>query len=847
MMQQYDQIKSAYPDCILFFRLGDFYEMFEEDARVGAQILDLTLTARPEGKDGRIPMCGVPYHAVDSYLNKLVRTGHKVAICEQIGPIPKQGIVKRDVIRIVTPGTIFDEKSLHKKENNYLLSIHISKKQLAIAAIDVTTGICKVGEWEFFDYSQMAQIIHTELTKFQAAECILSEELYSNPDILKILSHFGSLNISKFADWPDQKEGELLLLQHFKVHSLEVFGLNTKQAAQVGVASLFKFIQYTQRGQVHHLTTIQSIDHPDYLILDTSTILNLELFTTIRAHESKGTLIHVLDHTCTAMGGRLLREWLGRPSRNPTTIQDRLNTVKNFVGQEQLREVIRDHLKQIIDIERLIARLSVGIGNARDLANLKASLQLISDLSNIPETKIIASPLQPVIQLIQTIILDEPGLDIKNANMIKPGIHAELDKLHAIVTNSKAWISKLEQTEKEKTGIATLRIKFNQVFGFYIEVSKGQIDKVPAYYMRKQTLVNGERFITKELKAQEEIILSAEEKVKVIEYQIFQETLQKVLEFTIEIQTTAKTIAELDCLTNFAHNAVINRYTKPEINTTGELTIHQGRHPVVEQLLDKGTFVPNDAAIKKDSQNLFLLTGPNMAGKSVYMRQIALITLLAHMGSFVPATSANIPITDSIFVRSGASDVITSGMSTFMVEMVETAHILHKATPQSLIIMDEIGRGTSTYDGIAIAWAVAEYIVQNTQAKTLFATHYHELQELEQKFPDQIKNYHMSVDLHQGEPVFLHTLQAGPASHSFGISVAKKAGLPAALIERAKKIALQLEGKHNSSATTESDTIQPDVPTDIALEVVNRLAKIDLINLTPIQALVILAEMKETL
>ncbi len=858
MMKQYLRIKNQYPDCLLFYRMGDFYELFLDDAQIGAQVLNITLTSRPKGKDGRIPMAGVPYHAVDAYLSKLVKAGFKVAICEQLSPPNTRGIIERDVIRIVTPGTMLDEKSLAKKDNNYLISLAIQDNLLALSATDLSTGQFQTSEVQF---TNLEQVIRDELSRLHPVECLISPDLYNNPEILKLLKSEKDLNIYLFQDWPSTaSRAESILKKHFGVATLSAFDLSDKPLAVETAAVLLSYLEQTQKTPVTHIKSIHLNESAHYLHLDRSTIFNLELFQTIRENDTRGTLLFVLDQTVTAMGGRLLKQWLRKPLGigQKTEILKRHDAVEELLKNYELRTESRALFETIADIERLLSRLSLGVGNARDLNNLKDSLkvtqqckELISEsnselLQELAQT--IAQDLSTVITLIETSLQDEPPIDLKIGNLIRSGISDELDKLRHIVNTSKQWMEQFEQSEKEKTGISSLKVKFNQVFGFSIEVSKSNLHLVPDYYSRKQTLVNGERFITPELKEHEEIILTAEEKINDIEFTLFQKVLTEVLTFTEKIQQTAFSIATLDCLVNFAHLAQSNQYTRPEIIDSGEIKITAGRHPVVEKLLETHQFVPNDVTLDNKDHQLLLITGPNMAGKSVFIRQIALLSLLTQIGSFIPAESAQMSLVDRIFVRSGASDVITSGLSTFMVEMVETAHILHYATKDSLIIMDEIGRGTSTYDGISIAWAVAEYLVTHKSPKTLFATHYHELQALEEKYPGMIKNFHMMVSSDQEAPVFLHTITEGGASHSFGVAVAKLAGIPEEVIKNATEMLHSLENKRTHTPVIpgedpESITIKPG--SQVKPGMTGELKAIDLHNITPLEALNILAKLKK--
>lgn len=892
--------------------MGDFYELFYDDAHIGAQVLDITLTGRPNGKQGRIPMAGVPYHAVDSYLAKLVKAGYKVAICEQLTEPGKAKLVERDVVRVVTPGTLLDEKALDRKEHNYIISLTTDKDELAIACADLSTGDVEVNQ---VAYQNLKQTIQNELTRIHPVECILSEELYNDGELLKILKSERNLSIFPLLSWDQfSSDGEKFLKNHFKIATLASFGIGDKKLAIESSAALIGYLKETQKDNIPHIKKISCVSEDSYVALDRSTVLNLELFSTIRDQDPKGSLLAVLDETETAMGGRLLRQWIGKPLTRDVEILARFDAVESLLDNHDLRSTIHDLLTDIPDIERILSRLSVGIGNARDLVNLKQALghvlaiksQLCQDREicgdNPSDDSLlcilaaqISENLSSVIDVIDQTIVDEPPISLKDGGLIRPNVHPKLDLLRKKVGGSKQWIAELETTERDRTGIATLKVRYNKVFGFYIEVSKGQAANVPSDYIRKQTLVNGERFITPDLKVQEEVVLQAEAAINDLEFKLFQDVLRQTLEKIDEIKSSCQSIAQIDCFVNFAQLAMKNNYVRPKIIYSGEIDIKQGRHPVVEQILDDVLFVPNDVLLNQHGQQLLLITGPNMAGKSVYIRQLALIVLMAQIGSFVPASVAHISLVDRIFVRSGASDMITSGLSTFMVEMMETAHILHHATTQSLIVMDEIGRGTSTYDGISIAWAVAEYLVthKDVRPKTLFATHYHELQALEEKYPRKIKNFHMAVENSKGDPVFLHTVMEGAAEHSFGIAVAKLAGVPELVIANATKMLKNLESRQYSSSETkwnrevggdsqplqfstyrsndkrsvmlrrldEKSSNSRNNPTmvdasipqhdklnnRVGEQLINELANLDIYKLTPLEALNKLAELKEKL
>ncbi len=873
MMQQYLAIKKQYIDCLLFYRMGDFYELFMEDAYLGAKILNITLTGKSNGKNDRIPMAGVPYHAVDNYIAKLVKAGYKVAICEQMSPPNKKGLVEREVVRIVTPGTVLDERSLEKKNNNYIISLFCHDSTLALSVADLSTGYFGAME---FDSAFSKQLLLDELAKLSPSECILPEKLYNDPSLLKLLKQQKGMNLYCFQDWQTYaQKAPQFLKKHFAVGSLAAFGLSEQPYAIQSAAALLGYLQQTQKTTVQHINKIVSIASDDAMQLDKSTVSNLELFSTIRDHDFHGSLLSVLDETITAMGGRMLKQWIHKPLLEKKDILARHEAVEVLCNHNFRRQEIRETLQKVMDIERLLSKLSVNVGNPRDVLNLKLSLEEIIKIREMLKKfqhdrvssrtieifrkieKAITSDIEKLIAYITKHLVAEPPIDLRSGGIIAEGINKELDQLRSIIHDSKQFIADLEKKEKERTGINSLKIRFNQVFGFYIEVSRANAHLVPKEYMRKQTLVNGERFITRELKHHEEIILTAEEKANDMEYQLFQEIVQTIVSHTSSIQAAAEAIATLDCISTFAEISKKYHYVRPTVLFSGEMRIAEGRHPVVEKLLETDIqFVPNDVCLDNINQSVLLLTGPNMAGKSVFIRQVALIALMNQIGCFVPAKKAHLSLVDRIFVRSGASDVITSGLSTFMVEMVETAHILHNATEKSLIVMDEIGRGTSTYDGISIAWAVAEYLATHftNPPKTLFATHYHELQELEKAYPKKIKNFHMAVTENNGQPIFLHTLTKGGASHSFGVAVAQLAGVPEEVISKATKMLKELENKTHTVSITEERLPheQSSLATTNNITVLvhlleKELENLDIANMTPLEAMNKLAELKEQL
>lgn len=860
MMKQYLKIKKSYPDCLLFFRLGDFYELFLEDAKIGAEILNITLTSRDRGKDGRIPMAGIPYHAVDVYLPKLVMAGYKVAICEQIGEVTKKGLVDRDVVRIVTPGTLFNETALEKKENNYISALLVEDTLFGVAVADISTGAFYADQ---FDFTDLSQVLLDALFRFNPVECILPESLYNTPEILKFLKHSRDLNVFPFAEWDlFASTSEEMLKEHFGTKFLDVLPLHEKPFAQKAAAALLGYLKKTQKSNVAHINKITPINEQEFMGLDKSTISNLEIFSALKYGygDKLHTLHAVVDFTTTAMGGRLLRQWLITPLKKSKDIEYRYDIVGTLLADSPLCTQLQEILTEISDIERLLSRISIGVGNPKDISNLYASLKqafVAFDILQKPVFKAIRSKvsldLAKSLNFIDNILVENPPLDPKSGGFIRPKVNATLDRLRKEVSGSKIWVADLEARERTRTGISSLKVRFNEVFGYYIEVTKANLDAVPDTYIRKQTLVNSERFITPELKKHEDIILTAYEKINKLEYQIFLNLLDQVLTFTAKIQDIAQGIATIDCFLSFALCAVENNYVRPVLTRAGDMKIVGGRHPVVEKFMEPGTFVPNDVYLGNQQEKLLLITGPNMAGKSVFIRQIALLTLLAQIGSFVPAESMEFSPVDKIFVRSGASDAIASGLSTFMLEMVEAAQILNNVTEDSLVIMDEIGRGTSTFDGVSLAWAIAEYLVTNFKKgpKTLFATHYHELQSLEEQYPGVVFNLQVLVEDTPGGPVFLHKVVFGSADHSYGIAVAELAGVPIEVTKKAMEILGGFETRDfeswltsepNSSASDKR--VKDDELSKDRRAIFADLEKLDPNKLTPLEALVILEKLK---
>ena len=798
MMVEYKKTKEQYPDCILFYRLGDFYEMFFEDAVTVSRELSLTLTGKECGLEERAPMCGVPYHAVESYLTKLVQKGYKVAIAEQMeDPKLAKGLVRREVIRVVTPGTLTSSQALDETKNNFLMGIVYLGDCFGIASCDITTGDFFVTE------VQSERELLDELAHFTPSEIVCNQAFFMSGidmDELKnrCQAYVSALDPRFFSDDGCRR----ILKEHYRVASLDGLGLGDCPTGVIAAGAVMQYMYETQKSDLSHITSITPYSTGQYMVLDVSTRRNLELLETLREKQKRGTLLWVLDKTRTAMGARLLRSFIEQPLIRKEAILDRQNGVEELNLNYISREEIREYLNSIYDLERLIGRISYKTANARDLLSFKSSLDMlpyIRDLLGEFTSPVLVQicedldPLEDLRDLIASAIVDEPPLSVREGNMIREGFNGEADQLRNAKTEGKTWLAELEARERDKTGIKNLKIKFNKVFGYYFEVTNSFKDLVPEYFVRKQTLVNAERFTTPELKELEDVILGAEDKLVSLEYDLFCQVRDQVASQVVRIQKTAKAIASIDVFTSLSLVATRNNYVKPKINEKGVIQIKNGRHPVVELMLRDDLFVANDTCLDNGKNRISIITGPNMAGKSTYMRQTALIVLMAQIGSFVPADEANIGICDRIFTRVGASDDLASGQSTFMVEMTEVANILRNATKNSLLILDEIGRGTSTFDGLAIAWAVVEYIC-NTKvlgAKTLFATHYHELTELEGTLSG-VNNYCIAVKEQGDDIVFLRKIVKGGADKSYGIQVAKLAGVPDPVIRRAKELVEEL-------------------------------------------------------
>ena len=863
MMQHYMETKKEYPDCVLFYRLGDFYEMFFDDALTVSKELEITLTGKDCGLSERAPMCGVPFHALDSYLYRLVQKGYKVAIAEQMeDPRQAKGLVKREVIRVVTPGTITSSQVLDETKNNYLMGIVYMDGIYGISTADISTGDFMVTEVdsdrELFD----------EINKFSPSEIICNNAFYmSGVDMDELKNRYQVVISALDSRFFGEESCRRILMEHFKVGALVGLGLEDYATGIIAAGAVMQYIYETQKSTLEHITTITPYSTGQYMVIDTSTRRNLELVETMREKQKRGTLLWVLDKTKTAMGARLLRACIEQPLIHRDEIIKRQNAVEELNMNYISREEICEYLNPIYDLERLIGRISYKTANPRDLIAFRSSLEMLPYIKRILgefNSELLAElgreldPLQDIFQLIGDAIVEEPPITVREGGIIKDGYNQEADKLRHAKTEGKNWLAELEAKEKEKTGIKTLKVKFNKVFGYYFEVTNSFKDQVPDYYIRKQTLTNAERFTTDELKQLEDIIMGAEEKLVSLEYDLFCEVRDKIGAEVIRIQKTAKSIAGIDVFCSLSVVATRRNYVKPSINDKGVIQIKNGRHPVVEQMMRDDMFVANDTFLDNGKNRLSVITGPNMAGKSTYMRQVALIVLMAQLGSFVPAQEADIGICDRIFTRVGASDDLASGQSTFMVEMTEVANILRNATRNSLLVLDEIGRGTSTFDGLSIAWAVIEHISNSKLlgAKTLFATHYHELTELEGTIAG-VKNYCIAVKEQGDDIVFLRKIVRGGADKSYGIQVAKLAGVPDSVIARAKEIAEELSDADITARAKEIAEISSNItqhkavpkPVEVDLQqlsffdtvkdddIIRELDSLELSTMTPLDAM----------
>lgn len=863
MMKQYMETKSQYQDCILFYRLGDFYEMFFEDALTTSRELEITLTGKNCGQEEKAPMCGVPYHAVEGYLNRLVAKGYKVAICEQVeDPKTTKGIVKREVVRIVTPGTNLDTQALDETKNNYIMCIVYIADRYGVSVADISTG-----DYFVTEIPDSAKLLD-EIYRFSPSEIICNEAFYmSGVDMDGMKDRLG-ITIYSLESWYfDDEVCRKKLLEHFEVSSFAGLGLADYDCGIISAGALLQYLLETQKNSLSNLTHITPYAAGKFMMIDSSTRRNLELCETLREKQKRGSLLWVLDKTKTAMGARTLRKYVEQPLIDKTEIIRRLDAVQELKEQAISREEIREYLSPVYDLERLITKIAYGSANPRDLTAFRSSLEMLPALLYIlqemkaellKDLAVDLDPLEDLCILVKKAIREDPPIAMKEGNIINDGYNEEVDKLRRAKSDGKDWLAKLENDEREKTGIKNLKIKYNKVFGYYLEVTNSYKEMVPEYYTRKQTLANAERYITPELKELEDMILGAEDKLYALEYELYSEVRDLIASQIERIQKTAKAVAALDAFASLALVAERNNYVRPKINEKGVIDIKEGRHPVVERMIPNEMFISNDTYLDDKKHRISIITGPNMAGKSTYMRQTALIALMAQIGSFVPAKSANIGLSDRIFTRVGASDDLASGQSTFMVEMTEVANILRNATSKSLLILDEIGRGTSTFDGLSIAWAVIEYISDSRLlgAKTLFATHYHELTELEGKI-DNVNNYCIAVKEKGDDIVFLRKIVKGGADKSYGIQVAKLAGVPELVIGRAKEIVEELSDEDITARVSEIASKErvvkkkPKVKkyddVDIAQmslfdtvkddDVLEELKNLDVGNMTPIDAL----------
>lgn len=868
MMQQYVKTKEENKDCILFYRLGDFYEMFFEDALTASRELEITLTGKDCGLEERAPMCGVPFHAVDNYINRLIEKGYKVAICEQVSdPKASKGLVKREVVRIVTPGTNLDTQSLDETKNNYLMCIVSMEDYFGCAMADVTTGDCYVTE------VNKVQKLMDEINKYNPAEIICNDSFFvSGADIDDMRNRLG-ICVNSLDTWYfDDEKCRMTLQEHFRVGTLEGLGLKDYDSGTIAAGALFQYLKETQKNDLSHMATIRPYLAERYMLIDSSSRRNLELVETLREKQKRGSLLWVLDKTKTAMGARTLRKIVEQPLIDTELIEQRLSAIEELNEKAMFRDEIREYLAPVYDLERIIGKISYKSANPRDLISFSSSLAMLPHIRLL--LKDFTSPLlknlyeemdglEDICEMIGQAIVEDPPLAMKEGGIIQEGYNEDVDTYRRSKSEGKQWLAELEERERIRTGIKNLKIKYNRVFGYYLEVTNSFKNLVPDNYTRKQTLANAERYITPELKELEDMILGAEDKLYALEYTLFAEVRDKIGQQVLRIQQTAKAIGTIDVMASLALVAQRNNFVRPKLNEKGIIDIKGGRHPVVEKMITNDMFIANDTYLDNNKNRISIITGPNMAGKSTYMRQAALIVLMAQIGCFVPAQKANIGIVDRIFTRVGASDDLASGQSTFMVEMTEVANILRNATPNSLLILDEIGRGTSTFDGLSIAWAVIEHInsTKLIGAKTLFATHYHELTELEGKLPG-VNNYCIAVKEKGDDIVFLRKIVKGGADKSYGIQVAKLAGVPETVITRAKELVEELTNaditaavkdlagtKKKSAMTFDQmdleqmslfDTVQDD-------DIIRELREADLSNLTPIEAMNFLFKLQNKL
>ena len=844
MMQHYLKTKELHKDAIVFYRLGDFYELFFDDAIVCSNLLDLTLTGKDCGLEERAPMCGIPYHAIDNYLGKLLSAGYKVAICEQVtNPGDKPGLVEREVVRIVTPGTVVESSVLEEKKNNYIASVYVKNGNVGVCWADITTGLLEMVE---FHGEKAYALLDDALLRVKPSEIICSSGAFDIQAQLNSVKFEALPAFSKYFDWAyELRRAKALCEKHFKVATLSVFDAENLDDGICAVGALLEYLNETQKRTLSNINKIRVVKDNEYMHLDVNARKNLELTESMSTKKRKGSLLHVLDQTNTSMGGRLLRSFIEQPLQNVAKIQKRLDSVEELSFNVMLQEALCEQLRGVHDIERLTGKISYGNITPRDCLMLLDSLKIVPEVKNLLQsvsTQLLQESVAQLVDVSDVTMLLENAINPnitemqKDANFIKTGYNAELDELRKAGTYGRVWMSEFEQREKEKTGIKNLKVGFNKVFGYYIEVTNSQLSLVPYTYVRKQTTTNSERFITQELKDMETKILGSEESCKKLEAELFTEIKQSLASFMTEFQQIAHGLATIDALLSLAMVAVKQNYVKPKVTNGHKIEIVNGRHPVVETLLKDNAFVANDTLLDDNENRTMIITGPNMGGKSTYMRQVAVIVLMAHIGSFVPAEKAEICMVDRIFTRIGASDDLAFGQSTFMVEMNEVANILNNATDKSLLILDEVGRGTSTYDGLSIAWAVMEFVSKHMKAKTLFSTHYHELTELE-GVAEGVKNYRVMVKEFQNSIVFLHKIARGSANRSFGLEVAALAGLPKELLQRAKEIlALQEAADKRVDLTQKQQQHAKNATNANIAEVINMLKELDMNTVSPIVA-----------
>lgn len=856
MMQQYMSIKKQYKDSILFFRLGDFYEMFFDDALLASRELEITLTKRDAGLKEKAPMCGVPHHVADSYISKLIQKGYKVAICEQVeDPSQAKGIVKRDVIKVITPGTITDQNLLDEKSNNFLASIYIDEFGYGISYVDNSTGEMYTTESHQKNKEDFSTLID-ELGKIFPSEIVCNKELLKDKNLKNIIENTVNPYMNLYSNREvNIKNLSKLIVEHFNKDNFENIDLSQKTYSLIATGKLLEYLYETQKNSLEHINSLSYYKPDNYMILDFNTRANLEIHETIIRRDKKGALIGILDKTSTSMGGRLLKKWLEQPLLKIREIEMRNNAVEYFFHNIAFMDDIKELLRQIYDIERLATKISSGSCNGRDLISIKSSISVLPELKkkllSVDNAELLnlgsnLDLLEDIYEIIDISIKDNPPISVKEGSLIKDGYSGELDKIRMTSIHGKEWLAKLELEEKKKTGIKNLKIGFNKVAGYFFEVTKSNIPMVPDYFVRKQTLTNSERYYTEKLKSMEDEILGAEEKILELEYNLFQEIRDDIKSKITRLQNTSRVIAKIDVLNALSKVAYDYNFIKPKLNNKGTINIVNGRHPVVENTIESNLFIPNDTNLNQDDNMIQIITGPNMAGKSTYMRQVAIITLLAHIGSFVPAESADICIVDRIFTRIGAADNLSQGKSTFMVEMMEVSNIVKSATKNSLIILDEVGRGTSTYDGLSIAWAVVEHIAKKIKAKTLFATHYHELTQLQEK-NKSIKNLTILAEEKDNEIIFLRKIVEGSTNKSYGIQVAKLAGIDSSITKRSNEILGLIEGNHkiDLSNTTVKETKQIDMLDFQTNYYIDRILNLDLDNMTPKNALNTLYELVE--